>query len=70
MGQVFQHPCDQFRELADAKLNCNDQLMTNMEPTALLVETERKDYCSSRLELGFQERFDRRAMPDNEPEGM
>jgi len=40
--------------------------MTNMEPIGLLVETERKDYCSSGLELGFQERFDRRATPDIE----
>jgi hypothetical protein len=49
--------------------NWNDQIMTYMEPTGLLVETERKDYCSGRLELGFQEGFDRRAVPDIEPRG-
>jgi len=68
MDQVFQHPYDQFREPAEAKLDWNYKVKTNMEPTALFVETEGKDYCSSGLELGFQERFDRRAMPDIEPQ--
>jgi len=40
--------------------------MTNLETTGLLIETERKYYCSSRLELGFQESFNRRAIPEVE----
>jgi len=70
MDQVCQHPYDAFRELAEAKLDWNYKVNTDVKPTALFVKTERKNYCSSRLELGFQERFDRRAVPGNEPQGM
>jgi hypothetical protein len=44
----------------------DDQATTNLKPTGLLVKTERKDYCSCRLELEFQERFDRRPFPEIE----
>ena len=60
MDLVSQHPYDEYREHAAAKMDWHDQVMTNLEPTGLFVKTKRKDHCSCRLELEFQERFDRR----------
>ena len=70
MDLVSQHPYDQCRERAVAKLDLHDQVITNLEPTGLLVKTKRKDYCSCRLKLEFQKCFDRRPLPEIEQHGL